>query len=111
VFNIERSDARNDAVLYYRVTNGNPPRLGKQLMQNGMSAATASMNGRQKQLFLTNILHYASRLTILTLPARLKLAGVTASLMAPAWPAKLAYQCCRPCPEYGLTNGQNYPTL
>lgn len=53
VFNIERSSAKNDVLMYYPVQgrNGKNPKLGKPLTQAQADAATAGMNRMQKQAF------------------------------------------------------------
>lgn len=61
VFNVERSDRRNDTILYYPVS-GNSGRLRNPLTQNEVNAQTASMNSSQKKIFYDN--HLPLRHTI-----------------------------------------------
>jgi hypothetical protein len=51
VFNIARKDSRNDLMLYYKVTGGKDPKLGKAMTQDEVKAITARMNPHQKKVF------------------------------------------------------------
>lgn len=51
VFNIARTDGRNDRMLYYPVASGKAPRLGKPLTQEEVNALTAEMSPAQKRVF------------------------------------------------------------
>lgn len=51
VFKVDRTDARNDRMLYYKVGGGKNPKLGKPLTQGDVSSITASMNATQRKAF------------------------------------------------------------
>ncbi|MFC5462538.1 hypothetical protein [Massilia niabensis] len=51
VFKVERTDPRNDRMLYYKVGGGNNPRLGKPMTQSEVSSITATMNASQRKAF------------------------------------------------------------
>ena len=51
VFKVDRSDPRNDQMLYYKIKGGSNAKVGKPMTQNDVNAATASMNAHQKKAF------------------------------------------------------------
>jgi hypothetical protein len=51
VFNVAKTDARNDKMLYYPTVSGKQSRLGKPLTQHEADLLTASMNPAQKRAF------------------------------------------------------------
>lgn len=51
VFKVERSDPRNDQMLYYKVKGGSNASMGKPMTQNDVNVATASMNSSQRKAF------------------------------------------------------------
>lgn len=51
VFKVERSDPRNDEMLYYKIKGGSNVKVGKPMTQNDVNAATAAMTGHQRKTF------------------------------------------------------------
>jgi hypothetical protein len=51
VFKVERSDPRNDQMLYYKIKNGCNAKVGKPMTQSDVNAATAAMSGPQRKAF------------------------------------------------------------
>lgn len=51
IFNVPRSDVRNDAVLYYRIKGGKETRLGKPMTQADVNKAKEGMSDMQKKAF------------------------------------------------------------
>jgi hypothetical protein len=51
VFNIARSDRRNDTLVYYKATKGKETRLGQSLTQAETDAATKAMTREQRKFF------------------------------------------------------------
>jgi hypothetical protein len=51
VFNVARTDSRNDKMLYYPMSSGKESRLGKPLTHPQVEVLTAPMNAAQKRAF------------------------------------------------------------
>jgi hypothetical protein len=62
VFKVERTDPRNDEMLYYKIKGGSNAKVGKPMTQNEVNLATAAMNGAQRKAFFDSHLSVRNKI-------------------------------------------------
>jgi hypothetical protein len=62
VFKVERTDPRNDEMLYYKIKGGSNAKVGKPMTQNEVNSATAAMNGAQRKAFFDSHLSVRNKI-------------------------------------------------
>lgn len=62
VFKVERTDPRNDEMLYYKIKGGRNAKVGKPMTQNELNSATVAMNGAQRRAFVDSHLSVRNKI-------------------------------------------------